>query len=91
MTGIDIEDSDRQEFEFIIAMLNYFEEMALSIEYELADEYLLRKYFAQSALEIYETLEPVIESLRHQRNNKAIFITFERLIGRWSFKPPEDG
>lgn len=80
----------RIEFIHVISILNFFEEMSLSVEFNLADERLLRRYFAQSAFEVFKSLEPIIVRLREERSNKSIFVTFERLVGRWSFEAAED-
>ena len=80
----------KDEFNYLIVMLNFFEEMALSVEYGLAEERLLRKYFAQSAIEVFRTLEPIIKNLRRERRNHAVFVTFEKLVGRWSFSKELD-
>lgn len=83
--AVDMSTVPKRYIDSLVTLLNFFEEMALSIEYRLADEPILRRYFAQTANELFHALEPFIHTLRIDRTNKSIFVNFERLIGRWSF------
>lgn len=77
--------SDKRVLDAAISLLSFFEEMALSIEYRLSYEPILRRYFAQTARDIFKSCEGLIHLYREEHNNKTLFVNFERLIGRWSF------
>ena len=81
-----IDDIETQEItNEIISVLNFLEEMAQAIELGLADERVLRKYFQQSVVEMYKELEPFIYFVRKERRNRTLFISTEKLIGKWTF------
>lgn len=81
----NIKDLTNIESVQIICILNFFEEMALSIENELVDERMLNKYFGKSFFEIYTRSEKFINMLRIVRNTEQLYRSLERLYGKWSF------
>ena len=81
----NIKDLTNLESFQIINILNFFEEMALSIENELVDERMLNKYFGKSFFEIYTRSEKFINMLRIVRNTEQLYRSLERLYGKWSF------
>lgn len=72
-------------FDDVVTILNFMEDLAQSIEAELADERTLRKYFQQPIVETYKVLEPFVKTTRAQKYNPSAFRSIERLIGAWSF------
>jgi len=59
--------------------------MSFSIDNNLADERILRKYFAQTIFEIFNSHESTIVFIRENRNNQSLYRNLEKMIGKWSF------
>ena len=74
-----------ENYQDIITILNFMEEMALYIDNRLVNERILRKYFSQIVFEIYKTLEIYIEILRDERRNPTLYRQFEKLVNIWMF------
>lgn len=76
--------SDDQATYFrVIKLLNFFEEMAQSIEYGLSEEEYLRRYFSPTARHTYLTFRPFIDMQRERMRTTQLFIAFEKLMYRW--------
>jgi uncharacterized protein YktA (UPF0223 family) len=67
----------------VIRVLNFFEEMAQSIEYGLSDEEYLRKYFTTTSLDTFNRFKPFIQLQRSKLKTNQLFISFEKLVYRW--------
>ncbi len=68
----------------MVASLNFFEKMAISIEHGLADENLLEDFFRSIVRNNYHSLKDFIELKRKENQNNKIFEKFETLAQRWS-------
>ena len=64
---------------------DYFEEMAISIQYFHADEKILREYFQYTFISIFKISEGRILSQRARVSDPTLYRNMERLYGRWSF------
>ena len=67
----------------IVASLNFFEKLAISIDHKLADEDLLKDYFRGIIRNNYHALKGFIELKRKENQNNRIFENFEQLTDRW--------
>lgn len=76
---------DTRNFEHLIVLLNFFEEIGLYVDNQLVDEEILSKYFTQTSVEIYKVSEKYIELLRYQRRNPTLYRHFEKLVNKWMF------
>jgi hypothetical protein len=69
----------------VISILNFFEEMAISVNEGLADERMLGLYFGTTIKRCYALSQPVVTELRTRTGNPAVYKSIERLIGAWTF------
>ena len=67
----------------IINTLNFFEELAFSLEAGLADRVLLRDAFCGIVLEVFSILKPWIDQERITRGRPNIWIKVEGLYNSW--------
>ena len=81
----ELDTIELENYQDIITILNFMEEMALYVDNRLVDERILRKYFSQTVLEIYKTFEKYIYTLRAERQNPTLYRQFERLVNTWIF------
>ena len=81
-------EEDHETYYRVIILLNFFEELAQSIEFSLSDEESLQKYFLSTAESTFETFEPFITYLRERSKSNYLFLSFEKLVYRWRHNPP---
>ncbi len=67
----------------IVAMLNFYEKLAISIEHEIADEELLKDFFRGIIRNTYHVMKNFIDKKRIDNENQRIFAKFENLAKRW--------
>ena len=63
--------------------LNFFEEMAFSIDYEIADPELVKEQFCGVVTTIFSILKPWIDQERVNRGRPKIWIRVEDLFTKW--------
>lgn len=68
----------------IISVLNFFEKIALSIKFDVADENILRDFYKGVFAWYWHKLYPFIMHRRRESNNNGVFVEFENMISRWS-------
>ena len=76
-------EKDQDKKIAMVASLNFFEKLAISIEHGLADENLLRDFFRGIVRSNYHALKGFIELKRKENQNNKIFEKFEALARRW--------
>ena len=81
----ELEIAKLENYQDIITILNFMEEMALYVDNRLVNERILRKYFSQIVLEIYKAFEKYIYTLREERRNPTLYRQFEKLVNIWMF------
>ncbi|MDT0620866.1 DUF4760 domain-containing protein [Croceitalea vernalis] len=67
----------------MVATMNFYEKLAISIDQDLADESLLKEFFRGIIQDTYNVLKAYIEYLRKERKNQKIFDRFEELAIKW--------
>lgn len=75
-------DSDLRFIEAVM-ILEFFEELALAVKYNVADERVARDFFIVHVADAYNYLGDVIETTRYQSRDPRKFINIERLFGLW--------
>ncbi len=78
---------DQEEYFKAITLLNFFEEIAQAIEFSLADEYYLRRYFLATVISTHSTFDRFIENLRERTGSPSLFTSFEKMAYRWRNTP----
>jgi hypothetical protein len=68
----------------IRSLLNFFEEMAISVNSKEADEKLARGFFFAISGKFYRALEGEIRELREAGNQPTAFVEYEKLYRRWN-------
>lgn len=76
------QDSDAHNA--MVAMLNFFEKMAICIENDVADEQLLKDFFQGIIRGYYTTLRGLIQYKRIELEDQNVCIFFEKLAVRWN-------
>ncbi|MDY6973867.1 MAG: DUF4760 domain-containing protein [Thermodesulfobacteriota bacterium] len=76
-------EKDQDKKTAMVASLNFFEKLAISIEHGLADEKLLRDFFRGIVRSNFHALKGFIELKRKENQNNKIFEKFEALARRW--------
>ena len=74
---------DRDLESKIRVLLNLFEVISISIQYEYADEGFLYKFYGFILPYTYKGLRPYIEEFREVSNDKLICVEFEKLAKAW--------
>jgi hypothetical protein len=64
-------------------VLNFFEEMAIAIQLEVADEETARRFFRGIVVTYYDALRGWIEKRRSERSNPRFFREIEWVWERW--------
>ena len=77
-------DEDEDKRSKILEVLNFFEEMELSIRLNGADEDVIRGFFRFVALEMYNSSDKFIKHYRNKHNTPRVFIEYENLYKRWN-------
>ena len=77
-------DEDEDKRSKILAVLNFFEEMELSIRLNGADESVIRVFFRFIALEFYNSSDKYMKHYRNKHNAPRVFIEYENLYKRWN-------
>ena len=72
-------------------LFTFFDDVGLAVQFNTAYEPILEEYFGESVIQLYENNEQLIYAFRQIRENNNLFKSFERLVGRWSFKGTRDG
>jgi hypothetical protein len=67
---------------------HFFEELAISVLHNGADEHLLKDFFRSVVCEAHETLAIWIAEMRKIKNQQTAFEQFETLVRRWSKASP---
>ena len=78
----DLIEQDDKLLQDTTTILNFLEEIAMCIKYDLADEETLRNYFQLIVTRIYQTFELWIKEERLQRGND-LFLDLEQLYNKW--------
>jgi len=74
----------------ILQLLNFYEELAISVDMNVVDEEFLRRFFGRSVASIYHRADKLIRHLRASSDNPNVFKQLERLVGRWEFSGTEN-
>jgi len=77
------ETLDRQT---VLAILNFWEEMAIAVLRKEADEAILKDFFYTVALGCYRVAGPWIERNRNELNQPTAYVPFQKLYNRWEPK-----
>jgi hypothetical protein len=67
----------------IVCIFNYFEKVALSIEYGIADEPYLRDFFASTVSGYHHDVFAFVQRKRSEARTTKIFDKFEEMAKRW--------
>ena len=68
----------------LLSILNYFELLSISIDNNVADEYMLKQFFRGIVVYHYNNMASIIEIRRQKSNNQKIFKDFQNLAEKWS-------
>lgn len=68
----------------VIHLLNFFEELAFSIENDLVDKELVREQFEEVVLNICEILKPWIVEYKQQPRRTQLWVKTSNLCSLWS-------
>jgi hypothetical protein len=80
----EVQDPDILEKRYAISsLLNFFEEMAISVAERSADEEKLNRFFGQIVNQVYTRLEGFIANERKIDNANRYYIDFQKLTDRW--------
>lgn len=77
-------DADASKRSIVQDVLNHFEEMALAVRMERADDETLRNYFDHVLIDYYSTFEEWIKKMRIEMHNPTGYAELEALKNRWS-------
>lgn len=78
------EQSNRHNFhQNIVDILNFLEEICLSIESKFVDEEILKKYFKGILINNYDLLNPWIQRRRQETNDPELYIYLEDTCRKW--------
>lgn len=80
MKELDKEDSSRHA---LLTVLNFFEQLSVSINNDLADEKMLKEFFRNIIVTYYNANKGMIDARRKFRNNQKLFSQFEHLAKKW--------
>ncbi len=83
-------EEDHDAYFRVITLLNFFEELAQSIEYGLSDEDSLKSYFLATVDSTYTTFERFIEYMRERSHSPYLFTSFEKMVYRWQRPPSKE-
>jgi Domain of unknown function (DUF4760) len=75
---------NKETYTAIISMLNFFESLSLSINAELLDEDLAKRYFYSLVKHYYFGLDWFMKMRRQERQTNKIFQEFEKLFENWT-------
>ena len=78
--ALDTEDKKSDVFH----LLNYFEEMAMTIKHEMSDEDILRELFSESLIAVGSSLQLWVEDYRKCNELKEAWIEVEALYKSWN-------
>lgn len=67
----------------LLDVLNIFENLAIAIRSELADEEIARRFFRTILLEYWHSAEAFIKTRRAERQNTVLYRELEWLFDRW--------
>jgi len=76
-------DADEKQRATLLAVLNFFEEIAISITVNGADEQVTKSFFRFLALEMFNSSYKWITYYRQKHNAPRIFVEYETLYNRW--------
>ena len=65
-------------------VLNFLEELALSVRESRADEPTCKRLFAGIVINVYHVTEPWIREQRRRRNRPQLWVELAWLYGKWS-------
>ncbi len=82
--ALEIFNKDNAGRHSLIAILNFFELIASSIDNCVADEKILKDFFRGIVLTHYNLLNGIIDLRRKKSNNLRIYKKFESLVKKWS-------
>lgn len=68
----------------VMDVMNFFEEVAVAIDLQIADEELLRRVFRGILSSLWMTLEPFVNQRRTMLRNPRVFVECEALHKRWA-------
>ena len=67
----------------LLTVLNFFEQLSVSIINDLADEKMLKEFFRNIVVTYYNANKGMIDARRKYRNNQKLFSQFEQLAKKW--------
>jgi len=70
----------------LLAILNFWEEIAIAVLSREADERLLNDFFYTTVLKCFKVTQKWVEDERTRRNQPTGYIQFEKLYNRWKPK-----
>ena len=89
---LDIIRGEPEGEKAIVCIFNYFEKVALCVEYGIVNEAFLRDFFAFTASGYYHDAFPFIKLKRAEARTDTAFEKFETMVRRWEHpsKPPHN-
>jgi len=76
-------DTDNDTRTTVMAMLNFFEELALASAMGLADDEMLKRFFRTLAIDTFELTSGWITEFRLKNNRDSIWREFQALYHQW--------
>ncbi|MDA7948879.1 MAG: DUF4760 domain-containing protein [Hyphomicrobiaceae bacterium] len=76
-------NKDDEKRKKIINIMNYLENIALSVKHKATEEEVIRDYFEPIFKEYHRAFMPYIEECRRRHNNTQIWSEFQRLAEKW--------
>ncbi len=70
--------------QMILAILNFWEEIAIAVLSKEANETLLKDFFRSVAVKCFLVAKDWVVEQRKTHNHPAAYIQYERLYGRWA-------
>ncbi len=78
------EEKNPDDYQNILDLLNFFEELAVAIRLGLADEEVVKRGFRGPITRTWHRTKKFVESRRSERNNARIWQELEWLSQRWA-------
>lgn len=80
---VELLENDVDKRSVVVDVLNFFEELAISVDSGLADEEMARRYFRTTAVQCFATWEPWVRAYRDKRVRHSTWKELETLTGEW--------
>ena len=75
--------NDHELLAGVMLVLNFFEATSMAIQEEYADELILYRSLCCVTPWIFSNFNPFVKEVREKRNDKRLFVEFEKLVDVW--------